>query len=196
MSRDKILQNISSNQPPAKPLPDLEFQHEESGIKEIYVEVLKKIGGKLFEVKSWDEIRSIITESFPAGARKITTINELSDIADTVQWKTQDPHALHDVEAAVIRAHFGVAENGALWITDELIFQQVVPFITQHLLVVLPASEIVPTMHQAYQRIGNVDYNFGVFIAGPSKTADIEQSLVLGAHGPRTMTVFLLNEQP
>src|SRR5690606_16455291 len=151
--------------------------------------------GKLFEVKSWDEIRSIITESFPAGARKITTINELSDIADTVQWKTQDPHALHDVEAAVIRAHFGVAENGALWITDELIFQKVVPFITQHLLVVLPASEIVPTMHQAYQRIGNVDYNFGVFIAGPSKTADIEQSLVLGAHGPRTMTVFLLDTE-
>jgi L-lactate dehydrogenase complex protein LldG len=47
-------------------------------------------------------------------------------------------------------------------------------------------------MHQAYERLQGREYNFGVFIAGPSKTADIEQSLVLGAHGARTMTVFLV----
>jgi len=49
-------------------------------------------------------------------------------------------------------------------------------------------------MHHAYDRIGDADYGFGLFLAGPSKTADIEQSLVLGAHGSRSMTVFLVEE--
>ncbi|MNW08326.1 Lactate utilization protein C [compost metagenome] len=47
-------------------------------------------------------------------------------------------------------------------------------------------------MHEAYQKIADSVYGFGTFIAGPSKTADIEQSLVLGAHGPKNMTVFIL----
>jgi L-lactate dehydrogenase complex protein LldG len=47
-------------------------------------------------------------------------------------------------------------------------------------------------MHQAYEQISSADYGFGVFLAGPSKTADIEQSLVLGAHGARGLVVFLV----
>jgi L-lactate dehydrogenase complex protein LldG len=77
-------------------------------------------------------------------------------------------------------------------VTEDVIGQRVLPFICQHLAVVVDAKNIVPTMHEAYQRIGDSLYGFGTFIAGPSKTADIEQSLVLGAHGPRSMTVFLL----
>lgn len=53
-------------------------------------------------------------------------------------------------------------------------------------------------MHAAYDRIAALEaaaaYGFSTFIAGPSKTADIEQSLVLGAHGPISLTVFLLDE--
>ena len=84
------------------------------------------------------------------------------------------------------------AENGAVWITEELMGHRALPFITQHLAIVINANDIVPTMHQAYKRIGDARQGFGTFIAGPSKTADIEQSLVIGAHGSRSMTVFLL----
>jgi L-lactate dehydrogenase complex protein LldG len=59
-------------------------------------------------------------------------------------------------------------------------------------LAIIKAHFGVPTMHEAYARIGSADYGFGAFIAGPSKTADIEQSLVLGAHGSKTMVVFLM----
>jgi L-lactate dehydrogenase complex protein LldG len=71
--------------------------------------------------------------------------------------------------------------------------QRVLPFICQHLAVLLQKKDLVSSMHEAYDVIGNADYGFGVFIAGPSKTADIEQSLVLGAHGPKSMTVFLID---
>jgi L-lactate dehydrogenase complex protein LldG len=102
---------------------------------------------------------------------------------------------LEDVDVAIIDAHFGVAENGSVWVTEDIIKERVLPFICQHLVAILDRKNIVPTMHDAYNVIGDKEYGFSTFIAGPSKTADIEQSLVLGAHGPKTMTVFLLHAE-
>ncbi|MDB5022907.1 MAG: lactate utilization protein [Mucilaginibacter sp.] len=69
--------------------------------------------------------------------------------------------------------------------------QRALPF-SQHLAVIIEADAIAASMHEAYKRINQANYGFGSFIAGPSKTADIEQSLVIGAHGPKSMTVFIL----
>jgi L-lactate dehydrogenase complex protein LldG len=91
-----------------------------------------------------------------------------------------------------MESHLAVAENGAVWINDTTVKQRALPFITQHLAVVVNRNDIVATMHDAYYKIADADYGFATFIAGPSKTADIEQSLVLGAHGPKTMTVFVV----
>jgi L-lactate dehydrogenase complex protein LldG len=103
-----------------------------------------------------------------------------------------DPHSFENVELAVIKAHLAVAENGAVWLTESVMGQRIIPFICQHLAVDIDASTIVHTMHEAYTVIGQGDYGFGVFIGGPSKTADIEQALVMGAHGPISMTVFIV----
>ena len=103
-----------------------------------------------------------------------------------------DPHSFDDIELAVISAGFAVAENGAVWLTEELMGHRIIPYICQHLAVTVCAADIVPTLHEAYERIGIGEYGFGGFIGGPSKTADIEQALVLGAHGPLTMTVFIV----
>jgi L-lactate dehydrogenase complex protein LldG len=64
--------------------------------------------------------------------------------------------------------------------------------ITEHLVLVVDAASLVHDMHRAYARLGERPVGYGLFISGPSKTADIEQSLVIGAQGARSCTVVLV----
>lgn len=99
---------------------------------------------------------------------------------------------LNKIEHAIVQGNFGVAENGAIWLEDKDLPQRIIPFITQHLILKLDTNQIVPTMQEAYKQIRLSQTGFGVFISGPSKTADIEQSLVYGAHGAKELTVLLV----
>jgi L-lactate dehydrogenase complex protein LldG len=85
-----------------------------------------------------------------------------------------------------------VAENGAVWVDEADLVHRALPFVAQHLAIVLPKREIVADMHAAYRRLPRPLPGYGVFISGPSKTADIEQALVVGAQGPRSLVVFLV----
>ncbi|OXA99219.1 LutC/YkgG family protein [Flavobacterium pectinovorum] len=192
-SKDQILQKIKNSQPNiVADLPDLNILgSDQFEVLDTYKTVLKNIGGDFVEVANYDEISAYLKQNYALERRIITTVPELSEVA-VLDWKNEDPHLLQNVELTIIKAHFGVAENSALWVTDDILGQRVAPFITQYLAIIVNKSDIIPTMHQAYERIGNQEYGFGTFIAGPSKTADIEQSLVLGAHGARGLIVFLL----
>ncbi|MGO4770540.1 lactate utilization protein C [Flavobacterium sp. W22_SRS_FK3] len=193
-SKAEILQKIRQNQPNIiTDLPDLTLlSSEDYNVLDTYKTVLKNIGGESVEVVSYQEILNFIRNNYALDRRIITTIPELSEVA-LLNWENDDPHTLQNVELAVIKAHFGVAENSALWVTDAILGQRVTPFIAQYLAIIVKKSDILATMHQAYEKIGNLEYGFATFIAGPSKTADIEQSLVLGAHGARGLIVFLLD---
>jgi L-lactate dehydrogenase complex protein LldG len=194
-SRDKILSAIVTSQPELTDLPAISFlEGEGENAYNTFISTLMGIGGKVFEVNDYEQIINEIKNNTTIDSRKITTIPELTAIAELAGGEPVNPHGLENIELSIIKAHFGVAENGAVWITEAITGQRVLPFICQHLAVVVNAKDVVSTMHNAYQRISDGQYGFGTFIAGPSKTADIEQSLVLGAHGPRTMTVFLLNQ--
>ena len=191
-SREEILAKVKTNQPEPKPLP-ADLSTVPGGMDSLtqFKTVLTTIGGAVIEVTDFEEIAQYIGQEFKDKKRLISTLPELASVTES-GWENKDPHSYEDVDLAVIKAHFGVAENAALWITEDLMHQRAVPFICQQLAVVVNKADIVATMHDAYSRIGDAEYGFGSFIAGPSKTADIEQSLVLGAHGPKSMTVFLL----
>ena len=94
---------------------------------------------------------------------------------------------------AFFGGRFGVAENGAIWLEDDDLPHRILPFIAEHLILKLKTGNIVPDMHEAYNKLTDRDFGFGVFISGPSKTADIEQSLVYGAHGAKELTVLLFD---
>lgn len=190
------MNTVKANQPDAKDLPSLTPPGTGGAgdVSKQFVEVLEAIGGRAFIVSGWDRIASIIKESYGLQHRIVSGCKELAGIAE-VKEKYDDPHRLENVDLAILEAHFGVAENGACWITEDRMIERALPFITQNLALVIHKKDIVPHMHAAYERIGATDHGFGTFIAGPSKTADIEQSLVLGAHGPCSMTVFLIDEE-
>ena len=191
-TREKILAAVLANQPPATVLPDISsLRNENSNLVERYIEVFKAIGGISYVVTDIAAVKQLISENFDASKRIATTLTELSDSFELISDNV-DPHSYSDLELAIIRGHFSVAENGAVWLTHELMGQRIIPYICQHLAVIVQAETIVPTLHEAYEKIGAGNYGFGGFIGGPSKTADIEQALVQGAHGPLSMTVFIL----
>ncbi|MBD0368256.1 MAG: LUD domain-containing protein [Flavisolibacter sp.] len=192
-SREKILEAVLNNQPETTPLPDISmFKGDHNDTVQRYMDLFKTIGGAAYLVDDIAAVKVLIQEHYDSTKRIITTLPELNDTAELLST-TVDPHSYADVELAIIRAHFAVAENGAVWLTENTIGQRIIPYICQHLAVIINAEDIVPTLHEAYERIGVGEYAFGGFIGGPSKTADIEQALVLGAHGPLTMTVFIIN---
>lgn len=196
-SRGKTLSAIRANQPEPTASPDVEPLKGYSGKANLlsqFTTIATNIGAKVYELKNIDEVKIVIQNNFEAQKRIISTITELGDIADTKDYLDDLPVQLADVELAILQSDLAVAENGAIWITEDQMGQRVLPFITQHLAVIVNAGNIVPTMHDAYSSIGITNHGFGAFIAGPSKTADIEQSLVIGAHGPRSMSLFLLRE--
>src|SRR5665213_1690441 len=193
-NRDKILTAVAANQPGKRALPDIDFLRRQTGdLAEKFIAVLTSIGGKAIEINSFDEVKAYIKQNTSPGNRVVSNFAEIKDCTEQINKYTGLPHDLHDIELAVISADLGVAENGAVWVNCDLLSQRVVPFTCQHLAVILQKHSIVANMHDAYEKIGDQVYGFSTFIAGPSKTADIEQSLVLGAHGPRTMTVFIID---
>ena len=191
-SRETILEAVLKNQPATTVLPDISmFKGEGSDALQKYMAIFKTIGGTVYLVDTMAAVKELVHTNFDVSKRMVTTLPELSDMGEIVSAAV-DPHSYENVELAVIRAAFAVAENGALWITEDMMGQRIIPYICQHLAVIVSAESIVPTLHEAYEKIGTGDFGFSGFIGGPSKTADIEQALVLGAHGPLTMTVFIM----
>jgi L-lactate dehydrogenase complex protein LldG len=99
---------------------------------------------------------------------------------------------LYQVDIAAMHGTMAVAENGAIWLPESNMGNRMLPFSTQQLVLIIAQKDIVHNMQEAYQLINTSAEGYGVFIAGPSKTADIEQSLVIGAHGPIAMQVFII----
>jgi L-lactate dehydrogenase complex protein LldG len=189
-SREKILKSIPKSSPEQeRPAVKAKGIMYESPLEK-FSEMVTSIGGSVISMPSTSGIREYIFQHFEPNQRIISVIPlvENRNISSSGLL-----HHYDNVEVTLIRANFGVAENGAVWVTENELPDRVLPFICQHLMVILNKMDIVHNMHEAYQRVDLLDYEFGTFIAGPSKTADIEQSLVLGAHGPKTMTVFLVD---
>ncbi|MFT5091825.1 MAG: LutC/YkgG family protein [Planctomycetales bacterium] len=196
-SRDTVLKAIRKSQREATPMPTMEqdWLQFDNPIEQ-FTKVLESVGGKCIQVSSRSEINDRLAE-FPQFESANVRTSSIEGVGlPTVSVDTiDDPHNVENVDFAVLPGKFVVAENGAVWVTDETLKHRVLHFIAQHLALVVPAKNVVNNMHEAYKQLSFDSQRFGTFISGPSKTADIEQSLVIGAHGPRSHVVFLVDDE-
>ena len=160
------------------------------GRREEFKKSLEKAGGKAFELQR-DEVESKIRELF-GDDKKIASYIKDCRVKNIDEKTFNSPQDLKDIDIAIVEASFGIAENGAVWCDDKDIEFRVIFFITKSLVIILKKENMVENMHQAYEKIDLTTSNFGIFISGPSKTADIEQSLVMGAHGAIEHFIFIV----
>ncbi len=191
-AREKILNGIAINQPElvALPVMDMNVIISYPDVFEQFKMMLQSIGGKVELVPNISVLKERLIADKASGNFVINAIANLGQLDSQVASFTASE--LEKVERAYIKGTIGVAENGAIWIYESQMINRLLPFICQHLILVIDKKNIVPTMHQAYDSIEVAKEGFGAFIAGPSKTADIEQSLVIGAHGARSATIYVL----
>ena len=191
-SKESILAAIRRNKPAPRPLPTIpSFSQPEGDLSPFFTEAVEKVGGTILKGLERAELAQHLAQLHPEAQQIWSAEEDLLASTVTIDQETLPP-SLAGLEVALIRGTLGVAENGAIWVPEASLPQRVMAFINQHLIIILEASRMVWNMHQAYQTLGTDLAGFGLFIAGPSKTADIEQSLVIGAHGPRSLTVCLV----
>lgn len=196
-SRNAILGSLRRNAPPLSPLPDAPTAIIYPDPERQFAEAFGSVGGKFVRVASLAEVNTELGKfEFYTQARTIASLIPEVSGANVDLAALKDPHELEGLDIAIIAGEFGVAENGAVWVPGSTLGPHRAIFVlTQHLVLVVPAGQIVHNMQQAYDRIRLERPGFGIFISGPSKTADIEQALVIGAHGARSCTLFLVGSQ-
>ena len=157
-----------------------------------FINMTHSVGGNAIEVEKGRDINELIRELYPDAKEIASNLPEVT-IATRNPDNVESANDLNGTDVGIIRGEFGVAENACVWIPQTM-KEKAIMFISENLIILLPKSQIVNNMHEAYQRIQFNDYGYGTFISGPSKTADIAQVLVMGAQAARSATVLLLDE--
>ena len=195
-NKDDILKRYRANVREKSDMPDL------SDIKAItypdplvqYITMTESVGGHVIEVKEGQDINKLIKDLYPDAKEIASNLPEIT-IATRNPDEVGRARDLNGTDVGIIRGKFGVAENACVWIPQTM-KEKAICFISENLVILLPKSQIVNNMHEAYKRIEfDKTYDgYGTFISGPSKTADIAQVLVMGAQAARSATILLLPE--
>ena len=161
------------------PAVDVKGIQYEDTLKQ-FIEMTESVGGHVIEAKEGESLNELVKKAYPEAKVFASHLPEI-----TIAQKNPDT-------VAIVRGEVGVAENGCVWIPQTM-KEKAVLFISEYLVIFLEKEKIVNNMHEAYARIEmDPKYNFGIFVSGPSKTADIEQALVMGAQAARGVTVVLV----
>ncbi len=191
-SKEQILQNIRTNNKaidtelPSYSNFGLTFENK----NEQFSTMLEAVGGKALFIKK-EELDKTIKSIYKDEKIIASNVEECS-LGNFNANEQNDSHNLKDIDLAIVKGEFAVAENGAVWLKNRDNRHRSLYFIAQNIVIVVEKDSILNNMHEAYKLISFDNLSYGVFVSGPSKTADIEQSLVIGAHGPKSGYIIFI----
>ena len=208
MKKEDFLNKLRKNTHVQYDMPDMKIDGiQYVDILQQFIEMTKAVGGHVIEASKDDDPNDLVRMAYPDAEVFATNLPEieLSKLVnnaagkcnpDKVKLRNPDTVAeangLNGTDVGIVRGQIGVAENGCVWIPQTM-KEKTMLFISEYLVIFLDRDGIVDNMHEAYDVIEmDPRYNFGTFISGPSKTADIEQALVMGAQAARGVTVVLI----
>lgn len=200
-SKEDFLANIHQHTVQTFPCPDLSKLEAEAltfaDPVAQFAESQKLSGGHCLILPEGKSLAQAVAEAYPDVHRIANTLAQL-DHAELLPGEVFNPDEvsapaeLNGTDLAIIESQLGVAENACCWI-EQHVRHRAIYFIAEALVIVLRRQDIVSNMHEAYRRLpDSPSVPFACFISGPSKTADIEQALVFGAHGAKDVTVIII----
>lgn len=154
-----------------------------------FCETVVAVGGKVAMLTDGEDVNEAIKRLYPDAKVFASNLSEIT-IATLNPDTVAEAQDLNDTDVGILRGELGVAENACIWVPQTM-KEKAVMFISEELVLLLDRKKLVNNMHEAYTKIAMNDYGYGCFISGPSKTADIEQALVMGAQAARGVTVLL-----
>ena len=188
-SREAILAAVRAKAPASRaPVAELPlFEKPSHSLLDDFRDALIRMGGKFAEVETGAALDGLIGALFPQ-AKVICSAT--SEVASTRSLSAStDPADLADVDLAIVRAAFGVAETGSIFLSEQELQINALAYLAQHLVALLDSRDIVANLHQAYRDPRFKTARYAVLVTGPSATADIEGVLIHGAQGVRSLTV-------
>ncbi|MEM5330618.1 LUD domain-containing protein [Paraburkholderia sp. JHI2823] len=189
--REAFLARVRAAQPAHEPLPDVPlFEAPAGDLRERFSAALKLMGGGELEARNPEDVRALILRRFGDEARIASATPEVEGTRE-IDAATS-PASLEDVDVGVVRARFGVAETGSLWLSEREYVVNALGYLVQHLVVLLDPAQLVAGLQDAYRRDDFRAARYAALVTGPSATADIEGVLIQGAQGVRSLTVVWL----
>jgi L-lactate dehydrogenase complex protein LldG len=189
-SRDGILASIRKNLPRVdRPLPEVPLFDDSppASLLAAFKDSLQRMGGLFLDPSASGDLLGPVRAKIASAKIVFSTVPEIAGNRDIASvGATQD---LADVDFAIVRASFAVAETGSVLLSDADLHVNAVAYLAQHLIVLLDPADIVVNLHQAYRRPEFSDRHYASFHTGPSATADIEGVLIHGAQGVRSLSV-------
>ncbi|RZK86552.1 MAG: hypothetical protein EOO66_21840 [Methylobacterium sp.] len=190
--REATLARVRRNRPAGEhPLPEVPLFAPLVGDDRVaeFGERLKRMGGRLAEAPPEGDLFASVRERLDGAAVIASAVPEIAGNRDL--GAVARPQDLADVDVAIVRAVFGVAETGSVLFTQAELKVNAVAYLAQHLVVLLDPADILVNIQAAYRRPDFAHAAYAVLHTGPSATADIEGVLIHGAQGVRSLTVIL-----
>lgn len=190
-SRDGIFASIRANLARVdRPLPIVPMfdDHPPASLVTAFKDNLHRMGGVFLDPPPSGDPLAPVRAKIASAKVVCSTVPEIAGNRDIATVSA--PNDLADVDIAIVRASFGVAETGSVLLKDADLGVNAVAYLAQHLIVLIDPADIVVNLHHAYGRPEFRDRHYAAFHTGPSATADIEGVLIHGAQGVRSFSVL------